>query len=581
MVLSSSLLGGHLNPMAGITLFFLLAVLLFLMTGPALRLRKDELSSLLFAFFSAASVFYAGDKWGAMLFSGSFVAGALFYVTLRNAEGWAPLLLKTILAGGCIAALSEALRQVNLVPYALFYNLNPFSGFLTPLVPLSFYLYLKEKEERYAAASALLVFANFVSASRTGVLAMLLALLAILLYLCKQKDRAAIRALLLAIVIGFGSFLIFSQAKDLLMIKGVEGMLDKPATGILQRSYLLKVTLGLIAQAPVLGHGLNSFTAVMSAASNPYVVERAIHAHSLYLNILAELGVVGLALFFLFLWFVLRGPLNTSFFLKVALLSFLFHNIVEYNFPAPPFQMLFYLLCAAIVTEKEPAPAIVELKGRALRITSSLVAFYFVVVHLFPVIGFLLLGRADAAFKERDAEKTLRYLQTSTYFGYSASLLHERTAEFISHVYFATNMKDQELRALAEKSYVRALALNRMDGDLYVKMADFYAKSGQPAEAERALRVVIEKYPFYQQYRLAMARFLVGQARYVEAIQTLEMSNRFLKEYAPLDPSRLDVLSGMAFVWEKTGDTNRALSYSAEAKRLQDAIDASANRQKR
>ena len=574
-VLSASLLGGYLSPLAGITFFFLLCVLLFLMVRPVIRLGKDGLASLSFALFGVASVFYAGDKWGAILFSGSFMAGCLFYVTLRNVEGWQRQLFKTLLLGGCITALSEALRQVSLMPYGLFYNPNPFSGFLTPLVPLSLYLYSKEKSKWYALASALLVFGNFISGSRTGVLTMLLALVAILIYLYRQKDKAAIRALLLIFGVGFVSFLLFSGAKDLLMVKGIDGLLEKKPSNIIQRSYLLKVTLEVIAQAPLLGHGLNSFKAVMSTLSNPYVVDRAIHAHSLYLNILAELGIVGLALFLLFLWFVMRGSFRSSFFLNIALLSFLFHNIVEYNFPAPAFQMLFYLLCAAILAEREPERDVLELKGLALRSASALVMLYFVIVHLFPVVGFFLLERADGAFQARDADKTLKYLETSTYFGYAVSLLHEHKAGFISHVYFAANLNDPEVLALAEKGYLRAITLNTMDGDLYVKVAEFYTRSGKPVEAEKLLRAVVEKYPFQQQYRLTMATFLAGQGRYREAIQTLERSNSFLKEYAPLHPKRLDVLATLSSVCERSGDGDRAQAYSAEAQRLQDVIDAS------
>lgn len=333
-VLFASLLGGYLSPFTGITLFFALVVLLFLTVRPVIRLGMDGLASLLFALFGVVSVSYAGDKWGAILFSGSFMAGSLFYISIRNIEGCHHLLLKTLLLGGCITALCEVLRQAGVVVHGLFYNPNPFSGFLTPLLPIALYLYSKEKRKSYAFASGLLVFANLLSGSRTGVLTMLLGLVAIYVYVFKQKDRDTVRTLLLVAVAGFSVFLVFSHLKDFLMIKGYAGLLEKPPSGITQRFYLLKVTLGLIAHSPVLGYGLNSFESVMSAVSNPYVVDRAIHAHSLYLNILTELGIAGFVLFLVYLWFVLRGSSQSPFFFHIALLSFLFHNIVEYNFPA-------------------------------------------------------------------------------------------------------------------------------------------------------------------------------------------------------------------------------------------------------
>ena len=405
VVLFASLLGGYLSPHWGITLFFLLTVLLLLRIGSDIRLGKDEVLSLLFACCGAGSALYAADKWGAILFSGSFMAGALFYVILRNSSDWEPPLLKTIVVGGCIVGLCEAFRQINLLPYGLFYNPNPFSGFLTPLVPVSLYLYSKYRKKIYVVASALLVFANFISASRTGVATMIMAFAAMALFFYRDRDRGAVKALILVCFVGFCSFLLFSQVKDVLILKGTAGMLEKQPTGIIQRAYLLKTTLQIIRQAPFLGHGLNSFQAVMGTVSNPYVVIPAVHAHSLYLNILAELGIVGLGLFLSFLVLVIKGPVYPSFLLKVALLAFLFHNVVEYNFPPPPFQVLFYLLCAAIMRGKSPAPNLLHIRGRTARTIPALLALYFILVHLFPVVGLSLLGRADAAIQERDMQR--------------------------------------------------------------------------------------------------------------------------------------------------------------------------------
>ena len=383
VVLFTSLLGGYLSPGWGITLFFLLTVILFFTVGPEIQLRKDEILSLLFACCGVASVLYAGDKWGAILFSGSLVAGSFFYVTLRNSSGWDLPLLKTIVLGGCIVGLCEALRQVNILPEVLFYNPNPFSGFLTPLVPVSLYLYSKYREKVYLVASALLVFANFISASRTGVATMSLAFLAIGVFFYRGRNWASLKTLLLIFVVGFCSFLLFSGAKDALVVKTAVGMLEKQPTGIIQRAYLLKVTFQVIRQAPLLGHGLNSFHAVMSTVSNPYVVDPSIHAHSLYLNILAELGVVGLTFFLCFLVIILKGPTHPFFLLKIALLSFLFHNVVEYNFPPPSFQVLFYLLCAAIMQGKGTEASLVRISGKPAKALSSFLALYFLLAHLF------------------------------------------------------------------------------------------------------------------------------------------------------------------------------------------------------
>ena len=74
----------------------------------------------------------------------------------------------------------------------------------------------------YVVASTLLVFANFISASRTGVATMILAFVAMGLFFYRGRDRNAVKALFLVFLVGFCSFLLFSEAKDALMLKGVD-----------------------------------------------------------------------------------------------------------------------------------------------------------------------------------------------------------------------------------------------------------------------------------------------------------------------------------------------------------------------
>ncbi|HVN23865.1 MAG TPA: O-antigen ligase family protein [Syntrophorhabdales bacterium] len=572
IVLFTSVLGGYLSPQWGITLFFFLTVLLFFFVGTEIQIRKDEGLCLLFVCWGVVSVLYAGDKWGAILFSSSLVAGSLFYVVLRNSSGWDLLLLKTILIGGCSVGFSEALRQVNLLPHGLFYNPNPFSGFLTPLVPVSLYLYAKYRKHIYAAAGMLLVFANFISASRTGVGTMILAFVVMGVFLYRDRDKASVKTLLLIFLVGFFAFLLFSEAKNTFTVKDTIGMLEKRPTGILQRAHLLKVTFEVIGQAPILGYGLNSFLGAMSSVSNPYVVDPSVHAHSLYLNILAELGIVGLVLFLCFLAVVLANPARSFFLLKVALISFLFHNVVEYNFPPPTFQVLFYLLCAAVMQEKGREASLLRIRGKPAQALPLFLALYFSLVNLFPICGFILLDRANAALQKGDMVKTLRYLFASTYFGYSVSAFAADTAQLLSDTYFASGMKDGKLLEIAEKNYLKALALNSLDGPLYVNLASFYASTGRPDTAQAYLQKVIKQYPYHQEYRFALARLCAMQGRRREATEILEASNTVLKKYAPLHPLRVHVLLGLAQLYGLAGDKERSEESMAKAYRLRNML---------
>ncbi len=208
----------------------------------------------------------------------------------------------------------------------------------------------------------------------------------------------------------------------------------------------------------------------------------------------------------------------------------------------------------------------------------TLAALYFVVMHVFPLVGFLLLGRAYAALQGGDSAKTVRYLMSSTYFGYAVPAIHEQTASFMTHVYLASNPRQDDVLRVAEARYTRALALNSLDGTMYLKMADFYARTGRSAQAEVFLKRVVSIYPSHQTYRIMLARFYADQGRHEEAIRTLEESDRFLAQFAPLHQERLQALRGLSILYAEQGDAERSRVYQAHARRLADQIENPSDR---
>ncbi len=215
---------------------------------------------------------------------------------------------------------------------------------------------------------------------------------------------------------------------------------------------------------------------------------------------------------------------------------------------------------------------LIHVKGKAANIVAILLAAYFIVVNLFPIIGLMVLQRADAAIQKRDVARTLEYLFVASYFGYSVSLVHANTAHLVSDIYFSADAKDRELLRIAEKNYSKAIALNKLDGTLYIEVASFYNRIGRQDKAEAYLIEIIGKYPYHQEYRRAMARFCAGHGRFDEAAQILEASNAFLKEYAPLQPLRVGILLDLARVYREKGDPVRSDNLEAKARRLKSLL---------
>ncbi|PJE59803.1 MAG: hypothetical protein COU85_01700 [Candidatus Portnoybacteria bacterium CG10_big_fil_rev_8_21_14_0_10_44_7] len=118
--------------------------------------------------------------------------------------------------------------------------------------------------------------------------------------------------------------------------------------------------LVFFAQAPLLGHGLGSYPQLVA----PELLTAApISAHNLYLEILVELGVVGLCLFlipswlcFLYLW--RRRANGLALGALGALVYFLVHSFFEVGIfsPAVFLEFIFILFIALIYQQKNVLP---------------------------------------------------------------------------------------------------------------------------------------------------------------------------------------------------------------------------------
>ncbi len=201
------------------------------------------------------------------------------------------------------------------------------------------------------------------------------------------------------------------------------------------RLRILTVSGGLVAQKPILGHGLGSFPMVYPAAQARYFHDHpetrlrptdsiADHAHNEYLQILIEMGIVGLGLALCALFLFLREGLQRLRALDdpavrmrracalFGLLSILLHGFVDFPFHIVPIATVF-LFCAALffgpitvldaskTIASSPAGEKNPTGSLRLAMVARLTAILFVWASLVPA-GYYLVKRLRAdAFAKR------------------------------------------------------------------------------------------------------------------------------------------------------------------------------------
>ncbi|KPJ63037.1 MAG: hypothetical protein AMS15_01925 [Planctomycetes bacterium DG_23] len=395
-------------------------------------LRKEGSFILLLVYFSLN---WASLIWSEYRLASSFRALSLSFYLL-----WAVLVLVTIkreqdlawflrayLGAGLLAAL------VALIYYLGFSKTRPLAqpwhfptgnrDFLAGLllVPLGiafaravFHFFRKKNWKRGLAFSGLSLFLLIIfglTGSKAGILGLAVVFFVVLLFILPRQAKVAIT---LAAFIMAGSALLiyksFPPASQWLHSKYAYRSLR-------QRYYFWDWSLRMVSRKPLLGWGAGTFVAANGPFSSidrfrylheegPYFLfaDATVHSHNEFLEVLVELGVVGLGVYLLLLlWVGIKGATGsktitgatTRFslyglfggFIGLCVQSF-FSVGLRYWDLAPYFWACVGALLAAgslRKTEKAPYPASFSIKGKHLRLVIflvlvSLAAFFWYLV---------------------------------------------------------------------------------------------------------------------------------------------------------------------------------------------------------
>ena len=266
--------------------------------------------------------------------------------------------------------------------YGPYVNHNHYAGLMEMLVPIPLVIALSrlaDDKARIAAgiAAAIMVGTVFLSASRGGMLSVFAELAFLGFILLRQKRSVRLAVAGGAFLVVLMSLLVWLGGKELGHTVGSisREARDEISGGV--RLSIAKDGIRMFTHRPVVGWGLGTFPVVYPQFRTFYTNFFVNEAHNDYVQLLAEMGVLGFATMLWFLTTVLlraRSKLSNwttqttgaaTLACTLGMIGILLHSLVDFNLQIPANAALFYVLCSIAA-----APAFLQ-RQRRQRVASA------------------------------------------------------------------------------------------------------------------------------------------------------------------------------------------------------------------
>jgi O-antigen ligase len=513
----------------------------------------------------------------------SFATGLLTYIFFSNIiyeEKDIYLFLKFIVSATSLNALLGIFQGTiggNLFTLYGFaaqgttYHPNYFSGFLGIVYPISLLVSTKENKNVWLLPVFLILFANFFSMSRGGTVTIFLLSAASLWFLfSKGYKKSGIKILFINILSVF-VYLFFVFLGD----KSSKLTSYSISSTSLSRLEIWQGTLPIIFHSPFLGAGLRSFEDQFKYFNNPYLFKFHSNAHNLFLHLASEIGIIGLLSFLVFSFYVFSSCIKyyknaeslqlkmVSFFLFMAISGFIFHNLGEYVWEPPLFQVLFYFIASLIFSIKRflnsGKKEITFPLTRPYKISiSGLLIIFWVCYVGSPLLGNYYLSGAKHFFEKGD-ERALSYLSKASLFDPSNTDPYWLLSQTFKNAWF--NTKNTALLERAVNAQKKVISLFPMYADFYLDLAKLLEEARRMDEAKLYYEKAMAINPNTLKYKKEFASFLERNNEMDKAIASWEGLKAFLEKYEPEGMDLMKVYIHLGAIYKKTGNLTLLKKY--------------------
>ena len=421
----------------------------------------------------------------------------------------------------------HALRERRVL--AGFGNPNLFAAFLCMSLPFFLFLLVERESRGLTMVSIggliLLLFVMILTRSRGGLLSLLFSVFLFYILIFKNKKSGAhllsSKRFLPVIIILFFLIIIFLVIQNATKTRDIRGS-SLPerlftVSTIRERRFYILTGWEIIKEFPILGAGPGGY-ALHYPLHRQFGARETQYAHNFIIQLWAELGLVGLILFFAFVIYCikvgLRHPQTQRLKLLplIAFLIFLFNSLFEYTF----YHSALYLdfcLCAGMVVGG-PSAQDSTIRGRKPvppRLTADYLYFLLPVLLsliFFPAFNFQpFLGATQAQFGDDVAsggemEKALRFYNSAISYQPDNPWYHYKIGK--TYLSLGNPVK-------AEDALKKAHELNPYSALLRDELSQLYQITYRRADAIKMAQGAIKAYPLKAQYHFHLAQLLLEQ----------------------------------------------------------------------
>jgi len=286
---------------------------------------------------------------------------AVFFITINvfgDKKRIERLLLVIILWAVCLVFYGVARRYLNIGQdigdsFSTFGNRNHFAAYMVMVAPLAiaYSLSCKDKVKKFMFISVGVIISAgvFLSFSRAGSVSLILSLLLMMVLLKKGRMGREKYWVLLVMALGVGFVLMVGfdpmRQRFILLQEGLGGRLR-----------IARDSLQIVKDFPVFGVGLGNFSNIFTLYRNFISRGYYYYAHNDHLQIIVEMGFVGAAFYFCFIFKILKDILDRlekrhDIFVRNIVvggvsgsIGLLIHSFFEFNFHIPAVALLFWII---------------------------------------------------------------------------------------------------------------------------------------------------------------------------------------------------------------------------------------------
>jgi len=258
--------------------------------------------------------------------------------------------------------------------YGPYVNHNHYAGLMELLVPIPLVFSLTrlaESRERLVAgvAAAVMTGTIFLSGSRGGMLAIVVELIILGTLLIRQRKGIRIAIAAGTFILVLGTLLTWLGGKELTQrVSTISSETRTEISGGMRLS-IDRDAIRMFRMKPILGWGLGSFPVVYPQFRSFYTNFFVNEAHNDYLQLLAEMGLLGFCTMIWFLVLIYRSAIPklskwiddiggaVTLVCVLGLTGILIHSFVDFNLQIPGNAALFYVFCTVAAAQPMTQPS--------------------------------------------------------------------------------------------------------------------------------------------------------------------------------------------------------------------------------